>query len=215
MAMFRGITAEEEAASGLMHCLRELDYVGADRLLPRSHIHKHALIPFVRIIGLFSGQIFEKSLKEYRLHIKEEDGHNRLMLAIPLFVDGERKWAYPIPPLNIGVKVGTPATPPSYQSQISAYVDANGAKNIQSYLKKEANLRNKILYAGPDGYPEVAELEPRFIREKMTHVLILLQAYLLIEPYNDKQPYVQDVLGAFLAMVGALEQRENKSTKPA
>src|SRR3972149_10464663 len=58
MAIFRGITAEEEAASGLMHCLRELDYVGGNRLNPRNHIHKHALIPFIRILGLFFGQIF-------------------------------------------------------------------------------------------------------------------------------------------------------------
>lgn len=213
MAIFRGITAEEEAASGLMHCLRELDYVGAGCLNPRNHIHKHALIPFMRILGLFFGQIFEKNLKEYRLHIKEEDGQKRLMLAFPLFVAGERQWVYPIPPLNIGVKVGTTATPPSYQGQISAYVDAKGAKNIRSYLKKEANLRNEILYAGPDGYPEVAELKPGFLREKTAHVLILLQAYLLIAPYSDRQPYVQDALGGFLAMVGALEQRENTSAE--
>ena len=143
MAIFRGVTAEEEAASGLMHCLRELHYAEADRLNPRNHVHKHALFPFMRIVGLFFGQIFENKLKEYHLHIKEEEGHRRLMLAFPISIGGESQWAYPLPPLNFGVKVGTPETPPSYKSQISAFVSAKGAKNIRTYLKKEANLRNE------------------------------------------------------------------------
>jgi hypothetical protein len=208
MAIFRGITAEEEAASGLMHCLRELDYVGAGHLKPRNHQHKHAVIPFLRILGLFFGQIFEKNVKEYRLRIKEEDGQTRLMLAFPLSVGGEQKWAYPIPPFNFAVKVGVAAKPPSYQSQISAFVDAKGAKNIRSYLKKVANLRNEILYAGPDGYPEVTALKPGFLHEKASNVLILLHTYLLISPYSDRQPFVQDALGAFLTMVDALEKSE-------
>ena len=36
MAIFRGITAEEEAASGLMYCLREGNYFDAKRLKPRG-----------------------------------------------------------------------------------------------------------------------------------------------------------------------------------
>lgn len=213
MAIFRGITAEEEAASGLMYCLRECNYLDAKRLNPRKHIHKHALIPFLRIVGLFHGQLFEKSLKEYRLDVKEEDGQKRLMLAFPIVHAGTRQWAYPIPPLNVGVSVGASATPPSYQTQISAYVEANGAKDILSYLKNEANLRNKILYASPAGYPTVPEPNPEFLHKKVSHVFILLQTYLLIAPYAERQRYVQDALGAFLTMVGALEQQERVSTE--
>ena len=213
MAIFRGITAEEEAASGLMHCLREGNYFNAKRLRPRDHVHKHALIPFLRIVGLFHGQLFEKSLKEYRLHVKEEDGQKRLMLAFPIVLAGGRQWAYPIPPLNFGVSEGTSAAPPSYQTQISAYVEAKGAKDILLYLKNEANWRNKILYASPTGYPTVPEPKPEFLHEKVSHVFILLQTYLLIAPYAERQPYVQDALGAFLTMVGALEQHERVSTE--
>lgn len=213
MAIFRGITAEEEAASGLMYCLREGNYVDAKRLGPKNHVHKHALIPFLRIVGLFYGELFEKILKEYRLHVKEEDGQKRLMLAFPIILAGERRWAYPIPPLNFGVSENTSAAPPSYQAQISAYVEAKGAKDILSYLKNEANLRNKILYASPTGYPIVSEPKPEFLHEKMSHVLILLRTYLLIAPYAERQPYVQDALGAFLRMVGALVQHERVSTE--
>ena len=33
----------------------------------------------------------------------------------------------------------------------------------------------------------------------------MLRAYLLIEPYEEPQPFVQDSLGAFLAMLGTLK----------
>jgi hypothetical protein len=213
MAIFRGITAEEEAASGLMWCLRELEYVGASYLMPRNHVHKHAAIPFLRIIGLFFGQTFDKTLKEYGLHIKDEDGQRRLMLAFPIKVAGEDTWAYPIPPLNFGVSVAGTGLPPSYATQISAYVTAKGANSIKSYLKKEANLRNEILYAGPDGYPQVPELKAEFIQEKTSHVLTLLQTYLLIQPYPERQPYVQDALTAFLSVVGAIGSQGGASNE--
>lgn len=213
MAIFRGITAEEEAASGLMHCLREGCYVGSRGLQPRNHVHKHAMIPFLRVIGLFHGQIFEHNVKEYRLHIKEEEGQRRLMFAFPLHVNGEKRWAYPIPPLNFGVKVGTTKTPPSYESQITSFVDAMGAKDILSYLKKEANLRNEVLYASPNGYPVINEMKPEFLQEKASHFITLLHAYLLIKPWKEPQPYVQDSLGAFLTMVGVIEAGPSRTSE--
>ncbi len=205
MAIFRGITAEEEAASGLMFALRDLKYPGAEKFKPHNHVHKHALFPFLKIVGLFFGQVLKDKLKEYRLHIKDEDGKQRLMLAFPLKIAGEDQWAYPIPPLNIGVKVGKAGIPPSYESQITEFLTAKGAKNVSSYLKKEANLRNEILYAAPSGYPDVVELKPEFLQEKASHVMVLLQAYLMIAPYKEIQPYVRDAVGAFASMVGTLE----------
>ncbi len=45
MAIFRAITAEEEAASGLLRCLAEMDYPNAKYLNPHNHSHKHAVFP--------------------------------------------------------------------------------------------------------------------------------------------------------------------------
>jgi hypothetical protein len=208
MAIFRGITAEEEAASGLMFCLRELHYAGAEKLRPHNHIYKHAVYPFMRIVGLFFGQVLGDKLKGFRLLIKDEDGLRRLTVAFPVSIASEDHWAYPIPPLNFGVKVGSTEQPPSYQKQISDYVAAKGNKNVRAYLKNEANLRNEILYASSSGYPEVKELKPKFLQEKASHVVALLQAYLMIAPYRDPQPYVQDALAAFTMMVGALENTD-------
>jgi hypothetical protein len=207
MAVFRGITAEEEAASGVMHALRECQYRGTNRLKPRNHLHKHAVYPFLRVVGLFHGQLFQLNLKEYRLHIKDEEGERRLMLAFPLpfTVADEKQWAYPIPPLNFGLTVQGTAKPPNYEKQIAAFVESVGAKDIVAYLKNEANRRNRVLYASPQGYPVVSKLEPEYLAEKTNHVLALLQAYLLIKPWRELQPYVQDCMGAFLVMVGEME----------
>jgi len=54
MAAFRCYTAEEEAASGLMHCLKERRYANAERLNPRNHIQKNAVIPFFSILRSFT-----------------------------------------------------------------------------------------------------------------------------------------------------------------
>lgn len=213
MAIFRGITAEEEAASGLMFCLRELKYPGSENLRPHNHVQKHALFPFLKIVGLFFGQALKDFLKSYRLHIKEEKGHRRLMLAFPLLVESEENWAYPMPPLNFGIKVGKNSAPLSYEKQITEYLAARGANSIRTYLKKEANLRNEVLYAGPSGYPEVRDLKPEFLQEKAAHVVVLLQAYLLIGPYDEVQPYVGDALGAFTVMIGGMEQLKDSSSK--
>ena len=77
MAIFRAITAEEEAASGVMRCLMEMKYPGADVLNPHDHAHKHAVFPFMQILRLFFGQTFSNHFKEYNLHIKEEEGTAR------------------------------------------------------------------------------------------------------------------------------------------
>lgn len=205
MAIFRAITAEEEAASGLMYCLREGGYVNSNKLNPRNHVHKHAMIPFLRVIGLFHGQVFGGKINEYRLQIQEENGQNRLMLTFPVTINSHEIWGYSVPPLNFGVKDGATSKPPSYEAQIVSFVESMGAKSILTYLRKESNLRNQVLYAASDGYPVISELKPEFLAEKAAHVSKLLQVYLLIKPWSEIQPYVQDSIGAFLAMVGAIE----------
>jgi hypothetical protein len=213
MSIFRAITAEEEAASGLMYGLRELRYPKAEKLNPRNHVHKHAVMPFVRVLGLFHGQVFEKTLKHFRLHIKEEEGQRRLLLTFPVVVNGEDHWAYPRPPLNFGVREGHDGAPPTYESQITTYVQVHGANDILKYLKGEANRRNRLLYAAPQGFPVVPEPRLDILSEKASHVMYLLQAHLLIAPYEEIQPYVRDSIAAFLSMLGAVEREASAANE--
>ncbi len=53
MAVFRCFTAEEEAASGLMYCLKDKRYKNAEKLNPRNHVQKNAVIQFFSILCQF------------------------------------------------------------------------------------------------------------------------------------------------------------------
>lgn len=50
MAVFRCLTAVEEAASSLMLLLQEKKYSQADRLRRTDHLYKNAMLPFIRIL---------------------------------------------------------------------------------------------------------------------------------------------------------------------
>lgn len=206
MAIFRAITAEEEAASGVMRCLVEMKYPGADGLNPHDHAHKHAVFPFMQILQLFFGQTLSNHFTKYNLHIKEEDGATRLMLALNVTIDGEAQLAYPIPPLNFGVTNADTGEAVDYSFQINHLLAAKGKATVRAFLKNEANLRNEILYAGPDGYPTIPSLDVGFLIERRTRVLAMINLYLLVFPYQEHQPFVTQALGSFVNMLRQLKR---------
>jgi hypothetical protein len=65
MAVFRCITAEEEAATGLMLCLKERGYLNAEKLNTRMHDQKNAVIQFYKILC----QFIEDSFRQYGIEI--------------------------------------------------------------------------------------------------------------------------------------------------
>ena len=206
MAIFRAITAEEEAASGVMRCLVELGYPSSKALNPHDHAHKHAVFPFMQVLEIFFGQTLAKHFTKYNLHIKEEDGITRLTLALNLNVNGEAKLAYPIPPLNFGVKNPDTGEAPDYTFQINQLLVAKGKATVKEFLKKEANLRNEILYASLDGYPTIASLDTGFLVERRARVLAMINVYLLVFPYQEHQPFVAQALASFVKMLQQLKR---------
>lgn len=206
MAIFRAITAEEEAASGVMRCLVEMKYPGADALNPHDHVHKHAVFPFMQVLQLFFGQTLSNHFTNYNLHIKEEDGATRLTLALNVTIDGDAQLAYPIPPLNFGVKNPDTGEAPDYSFQINQLVAAKGKATVKAFLKNEANLRNEILYAGPDGYPTITSLDVGFLIERRTRVLAMINLYLLVFPYQEHQPFVAQALASFVKILQQLKR---------
>ncbi len=206
MAIFRGITSEEEASSGLMFCLQELGYPNAEKLNPRNHTHKSAMIPFFRVLGSFFQETIGANGLKPLLHFHMEDGASRLTLAIPMQINGTTMNANPIPPLNFSVK--SEGRSPSYRRQIETHARRAGFADMVSYVKKEANLRNQLLYASPEGYPTVHEVSPSFLVSRQARVLALLRAYLFVFPYPERQTFVQDALDAFLVMLGRLEEHD-------
>lgn len=203
MAAFRGITAEEEAASGLFHALKYRGYKNSGLLKPRNHIHKSAVTPFLQVLGAFFNEFSETRKVKPRLHIKEEADVTGLHIALSVFVNGKDHWAYPVPPLNFSVT--SDGKPPSYKKQIERFLTAQNASNILSYVKEQANERNQLLYAGPDGYPVISELKEEFFALRQRRIMAMAIAYLLIEPYDEIQPFVQNALDSFLVMLQKVE----------
>lgn len=207
MSAFRAITAEEEAASGLMRALVDLKYPGSERTNPHDHAHKHAITPFVEIIQLFFGQTIGRTFRNIRLHIKDDGGVRLLKISIQLPFGENSPWMSPEPPLNVGVTVTDSGAAPDYASQVNEFVEAQGRGTLRKFLKEESNMRNTILYASPEGYPEVRPLDPGFILERRRRVLVIMKSYLLIYPYAERQPYVEQALAVFVSMLSQLKKR--------
>ena len=59
LAIFLGITAEEESATAVFHCLKRRKYKGAERINIYDHRHKTALHPLLLAIGQMMREFME------------------------------------------------------------------------------------------------------------------------------------------------------------
>lgn len=206
MAAFRAITAEEEAASGLMHCLKERDYKNAGKLDPRSHVHKNAVPPFVDSLGIFFAETLNDTIDGKKLLIDETGVEPRLIINLHIKGTPKNHWLSPIPPLNFSVSVDGRKV--SYKAQMAQLATSRNADSILTYIRQQANTRNKLLYASPEGYPSDIVLGKQHLRNRTSHVFALVRAFLLIQPYREPLQFVQDTLNAFLAMLGVLKEHQ-------
>jgi len=199
MSVFRAITAEEEAASALMFALQERAYDDARKLDPRDHMQKNALIPFFIAVSSFAANaLLSVGLQAPLMVIRNEDGGRRLMIALQM---GDTI-AYPTPPLNFSTLVGSNKKPPSYKKQIENYLKEQGESgDIIRHARNRANERNTILYASADGFRRVNRFSRSDLRLRKARVMALMGAFLMIEPWHEKQPFVQDCLYAFLGLL--------------
>lgn len=201
MCVFRAVTAEEEAATGIMLGLKERGYKLSNKLKHRDHVHKSALFPFINIIHLAFVNIHQGQDVNVGLKIIKEDGAR--YLRIFRYISLIDKYAFPIPPLNFEVNVN--GSPISFDKEIDEYLDDKRADDIVKYVKHLANLRNKLLYASSEGYPNI-EIKRGFVETKREKVMIMLKTYLLIQPYKEHQIFVQKSVYCFLKMLKIIDQ---------
>ena len=210
MAVFRCYTAEEESASGLMHCLKECGYSNASELKPKYHLHKNAFIPFFSILSQFIEDSFRQHGIEIDLLIKDSSSGNYVTLEVSMTSDAGPVKFLPDPPFNFAfVHEGKRF---SYRQQIDKYVNTRNAYGIIDCLRQEANKRNEVLYANLHGFPSSIEVTPQFLPAYWKRVMAMLRAYLMIAPHTEPQPFVQDSLDAFLAMIISLKQEHLHET---
>lgn len=213
MAAFRAITAEEEAATALFRALRRLGYPSAEKLQPRNHLHKNAVVPFLGAVwDQLVPALNRLAPRGFSVSIDKKDLKPRIVVKLKTTIGGVEYEAEPIPPLELRVTEGQflvdgmldPATekPVEFEQKIAEQAASAGAASVKTYLKQRANLRNQVLYAGETGYPLVrTPIEP-FLRLGRGNTLLILKIFLLVDGYDVQQSFARQCLLAFLKALG-------------
>jgi hypothetical protein len=208
MAMFRSITAEEEAATAILQSLKSHGYRGADKLKPRDHVQKNAVIPFFDAIT----RVFATMQGAPPLQILLDQQQAPPQLILQVQIQHPTKglvWAIPQPPLHFSarrsVDGGETYEVEDFGRGVDEIVAGAGAKTIIAHLRERANSRNRLLYAASSGYPQLeGNIEPA-LKNYQRNTFTLIRIYLMIEPYSKKQNFVQQALLSYLKAIDLFE----------
>lgn len=201
MAVFRCITAVEEAASSLMMLMKDKGYPRSEELKRTDHLFKNAMLPFLRILHQRTMRAKEQKFDiDLIVH-----GHLQQPLGIEVIAHHENGSSSAVrinPPLNFLLSDDGLGIDKSLD--IDAFIKREGSASVKEYLKQEANFRNKLLYASPAGIPRVQIEQNKYFPAKQQAVRTMLCAYLLIEPFAP-QPTAIYALSAYLDLIALVK----------
>lgn len=202
MAVFRTITAEEEAATALIHALRRLNYPGAKRLYPRNHKHKAAVVPF---FGLVRDWFAHLGFPDTQLFVHPNGVEERLNVRIEVTLpDGSKRYAIPNNPLEFEVRELGTSVPANLSRVIQDLANPTNAQAVRSRIAERANLRNRVLYASDEGLPNVELQAEKYLHAHGSEVFAVLAAYLLVDQYHAHQIFAAQLLRAFTDLADTL-----------
>jgi hypothetical protein len=204
MMILRLITAEEEAAAALFKSLQRRKYEGAEKLKSRQHIFKNAVMPFINAVGrvfadLAGGEpdthlFFNKSSAPPQFQLRMKAGE---------LTDGRIIWATS-KPLHFSlslIKPGAEKVTIDFSEQLAQIASEANAKSVRKYLEERATLRNKLLYAVAEGYYAISGDMDEIFRYYQRNVFVILQLYLMIDPYEQRQEFAQQCLHGVLKIL--------------
>ncbi len=208
MSSFRAITAEEEAASAVIRALRYRAYPNSRRLNDRNHVLKSALWPFITAI---SDAMAEKDIPAPKLSMRVE-GDPRVELSVDvgsLSGMAEPLWATPDEPFNFSMTSDRTGSFKlhDFSDQLAVIADVQGARDIEAHVKEQANMRNRLLYASPEGMPSVA-FEDAYLLARRQRVIILLVLTIAIMQTDKHQLFVVQCLDALLRAISTFDGDE-------
>lgn len=143
-------------------------------------------------------------IKEVRLGIPKNEDFPRLQLAFLLDGENEGIVARPEPPLNLRVREADEAV--NYQKYFLELISPIGFEDIRKYLTVKKNQRNFLLYASSNGLINPGPVTDAILLDYKNKVMTILKATLLIWPYEEKQPFVQEAVRSFLEFAGRLRK---------
>lgn len=195
MSLFRAITAEEEAASALMYAVRDRGYDQADRLNPHSHPHKAAVFPFLAAVAPVAGSGFTHIGASAKL-TKETPRFDVIFpIGDDLVGQIDNPFNFFITRDDDGAFVRA-----EILEKLEAIAADGGFNHIMAYVKRNANERNRILYADAEGYPEV-QPDRGFIIEKLRRVKIISAVTIIVTQTEQRQAFVSACVPVFADVV--------------
>lgn len=154
MSLFRAITGEEEAATGLMLALMQQRYPGATKLNPKDHRHKAAITPYLDAVNNMMASV---QAPAPRLSLSAGK-RAQISLSIDLFALGladKPTFATPDHPFNFAMKKNGDEDVYLFEDELREIASFAGAASIKQAVAERANLRNRLLYASDQGIPNV------------------------------------------------------------
>lgn len=206
MALFRAITAEEEAATALMFALQRRRYPGAAKLDPRNHVHKAGWSPFLRTVETVMA---ECGFPSPNFRIDAASTPPRLDVFVPSEELGLEPGhlASPDEPLNGLLRAGSinqgAARVMDFQAELQRQANAGGKQDIRALIRAEANLRNLLLYASDNGFTVVERPDEFLIRRRRPVMLLLTLTVAILQTPKHQLLAVQVVEG-YLRAIGKI-----------
>ncbi len=208
MAAFRGITAEEESATAVFLSLKRLRYPEARRLLHKNHGFKNALAPFLSSALAALSQVPLETFRATLLMV-EHSGRKAIQIQWRLPGIPENHYLESSAPLHFSLKEGPTGgenTPIDFREQLAQLAAHVNRANIVDYLEERANLRNRLLYAGSEGYPSISGDMDQGFNEFQARVFRNLRLLLMIDPYRKHKLLVSHALVVFLDLAEAARE---------
>ena len=202
MAIFRAITAEEEAATALLRALQIRVYDEPKELRPRDHLQKAAVYPYLCAIAKHTSHLRMSGVKDVRFGMLKGEGIARLQLAFLLDGDNDGNYVRANPPLNLRIREAGDVV--NYQKYFRELISPSGVEDIRKYLDIKKNQRNLLLYASPQGLRNPGPVADPTLLDYKYRVMTILKATLLIWPYKEVQPFAKEAVHSFLGLVGRL-----------
>ncbi len=208
MALFRAITAEEEAASAVFYCLKNNRYKNSDKIKFKEHAYKLGLHPFlVGVKNSISEFILDNNFpveKYYLKHIKKND---RKAISLTLSMPKAGFDVTPEPPLHFSITSKKSCEICNFESDFKKYIDGSGYDNSVKYIRNIANTRNKILYANSQGIAKIEVDIDAYINSKKLIIMGYLAIILMIDPWEKESGpslFVQQALDSYLLLLGRI-----------
>ena len=180
----------------MFHALVRRKYDGAKTFNRWNHAHKWSVRPFLRAVADVLSE-FINPMKPAVVIDKDERGNERVRFCFRL--PDLKADCYPMPPLNVSMLHN--GKPPDFQPQLARIAQFKNFRTIQAAVDHLANRRNQLLYASPSGIAAISSDVSSGLLKCRDHVFANLTLYMMIDPYPERQLFVQQCLNALLPVL--------------